>query len=194
MAKPTNPDDIRATYRAALGAIRDQRHVHPQTKQVEAARLYTQARRALAAARAELLDHDARRWDALERQLWGRAASMDGSDSVALRDAHDRAARIKKADEAARLLRQAEQTGDHVLAAAVAQHANERDWYDVLSAYLDKRPAAAEVYDEMCQIHARRKNGLATGMQYALAKPEELRGLADTDIDQMAADMPETAA
>ncbi|WP_436785783.1 hypothetical protein [Yinghuangia sp. YIM S10712] len=193
----SKPDDIRATYRRHLDSIRGARNVHPDAKKVEVARAYHQARTALDRARKEQQAQDEKIWPDLERRLFGydtgyAAPAERAATVIAARDAYDRAANLGSSKDAAQLLARAEQTGDELLARAVAQRANDRSWNEVLGDYLSRRPEATRIYNQMCEIYQRRTslNGnIKTGMDHALHRPEELTGLSDTDIAALAGDV-----
>lgn len=204
--RPTRSEDkgaeIRGLYKEGLRQLRGNRGLHPETRRVEAARLYATTRAALRKVQAEQVQADQAAWPKLERRLWGyddvRATATDRATvDATIRDAQDRAAQLKKPGDAARALAMAEQAGDQVLARAIGQRANEQDWDDVVQDYLATRSTARDVYAEMCDIYQRQRTpGGVLGQQHlvALGKPEELRDLTDKDIEQMSADPADTAA
>ncbi|GAA3617381.1 hypothetical protein ACG5V6_14970 [Streptomyces chitinivorans] len=186
-------EEIRALYKQGLRQIRGQRNTHPERKRVEIAELYATTRAALRKVQADQIKTDRETFAKLERKLFGydleRATATDRATlDATIRDATDRAAGLRKPEDAARALHQAEQNGDTILARAIAQRAHERDWNDVLDAYLSTRPTAADTYRQAGEIYHRLNspNGvLATQQLAAFAKPDELRGLGDKDIQSM---------
>jgi hypothetical protein len=192
---------IRDLYKQGLQQLRGARNMHPEARRVEIARLYATTRQALAKVKADQVNADREAFTKLERRLWGyddvRATATDrASVDATIRDAQDRAAQLKTEGDAARALARAEQAGDTVLARAIAQRANAHDWNTVVADYLATRPAATELYQQAAAIHQRHStpDGVLTLQQLtALGKPEELRGLADQDIEAMA-DPGDTAA
>jgi hypothetical protein len=194
-------DEIRGYYKQGLQQIRGNRNMHPERRRVEIAQLYATTQAALKKVRDDQAKTDRETFTKLERQLWGyddvRATAPDRATiDTAIRDAQDRAAKLTKADQAARALDEAEQAGDAVLARAIAHHAHKRDWDDVVAGYLSTRPTAAENYQQAAAIYLRQNTpsgAVAHSFLGALGKPEELRGLGATDI-QARADPGETAA
>ncbi len=96
----------------------------------------------------------------LERRVFGPPGVPD---ILSVRDAADRAAQIKKPDEARELLHRAEQNRDEVLARAVAQHALDRGrqailktdvdaWDSVLGSFYDSRPHLSQVLQEQAEL------------------------------------------
>lgn len=193
---------VLANYRSTLDGIRRDGKMTDAARQLAAARAYTRARTEMAQATRAHQAAQSARWDQLERKVFGlpqpsiyATASEQAAQAVAMRDALQRVANVKTEGEAGRLLRQAQQTGDETLARAIAQHANEHDWADVLLGYFETRPGAREAYDEMCAIHHERTDGrFVDAMTHSLGKPEELRGMNDRDIEQLATDAGQLAA
>ncbi|MFI9610362.1 hypothetical protein ACIHCM_01400 [Streptomyces sp. NPDC052023] len=190
-------DEIRGLYKQGLQQLRGQRNMHPDARRVEIAKLYATTRDALKKVQREQVDTDRETFAKLERQLWGyddvRAsayttearAAVDGT----VRDAQDRAAQLKKPEQAARALATAEQAGDQVLARAIAKRAHDMDWDGVLNDYLATRPTAADRYQQAADIYVRQHSHAGAfdrSFTGALAKPEELRDLSDDDVQAMA--------
>ncbi len=118
----------------------------------------------------------------LEHRLFGLGGY--GPDSathaISARDAHDRAGRLTRPQEAASLLHRAEHNGDQVLARAIAQHAVdqsrgamtreiERAWDEVLGAFVEARPHLQNVVEELAQIE--RLSQPAVLGPFSLARP-----------------------
>ncbi|WP_419994767.1 hypothetical protein [Streptomyces boninensis] len=198
----TKSANIRGLYQQGIRNIRSDRNMHAERRKVEAARLYTTTRAALRKVLKEQHAADDDAFPKLERKLWGfdlerATATNKASLDTTIRDAQDRAAGIRKQADAARMLAQAEQAGDAILARAIGKRAHDMDWDDVVADYLSTRPSSAKVYAEAGAIHARRtdmQSRMHMGMQAALAKPEELHGMSDDDITRMAADPADAAA
>lgn len=94
--------------------------------------------------------------DSLTRRVFG-APAASATDAISLRDALDRVSRLESARDAADLLRRATQSGDEVLARAVAQHAFDqrsdfftgREWTDVVDTFAAGRPELAEPINQL---------------------------------------------
>lgn len=131
----------------------------------------------------------------LERSLF-QPGKGDGTDPattrLSYRDALDRAATISDATEAKRLLAQADKSGDELLAKAVAQHASEMQWGDVLKAYFTDRPGQVDAYNELSNLIASESDptsGFHRSVKYALPTPSELSRLDPYKIAQLADDV-----
>ncbi|MET9494299.1 hypothetical protein [Streptomyces sp. NPDC006552] len=190
-------DEIRGYYKQGLQQIRGTRNMHPDARRIEIARLYATTQAALKKVQQEQIKADQETFAQLERQLWGyddvRANAYTSAEKAAVdstvRDAQDRAAKLKKPDEAARALTSAEQGGDKVLARAIAKRAHDMNWDHVLQGYLDTRPTEAERYQQAGDIYARQHTtagALTHGFLGALPAPDELRGVSSKDIEAMA--------
>lgn len=195
--------NVHALYKQGLRQIRTDRNMAPERKKVEAARLYRSTRGTLAKLKAQQKAQDDEQFPKLERKLWGhdldRATAVDrASIDATIRDANDRAARIKRQDDAHAALAQAERDGDHILAKAVAKRAHDLDWGEVVADYLATRPSAADTYQQLGDIWHRNNGasgrGLRHSMDYVVHKPDELAGLTDADVDALGADPAADAA
>lgn len=194
-------ENIAADYHRNLSRIREDRKLSDQGKKMATAQAYAAAKKAMAAANEEHQASQSRRWDELERKVWGEALPWGASEAdkaannMAMRDALQRASQLRTQGDAARLLRQAEQTGDATLARAVAQHANEKDWSDVLETYFDSRPGKRDAFNEMCDLHRERTTGRTLdSLAHTIARPTELRGMNDHAIEAMANETSHLAA
>ncbi|MFD7786519.1 hypothetical protein ACFV4Q_26060 [Streptomyces nojiriensis] len=194
-------DNISSNYHQTLRGIRENAKLSEQGKKMAAAQAYSVARTAMAKANAERQAGQSKRWDELERKVWGESLPWGATEAdraannMAMRDALQRASQLKTQGDAARLLRQAEQTGDATLARAVAQHANDKDWSDVLETYFDSRPGKRDAFNEMCDIHRERTSGRTLdSLAHSIARPAELRGMNDHAIEAMANETSHLAA
>ncbi|MFI5803006.1 hypothetical protein [Streptomyces sp. NPDC051561] len=201
--RPTTPpsgqgkaDEIRSYYKQGLQQLRGTRNMHPEARRVEIARLYATTQAALKKVQQDQLKADRETFAKLDRQLWGyddvRANAYSSAERAAVdgtvRDAQDRAAKLKKPDEAARALSAAEQGGDKVLVRAIAKRAHDMSWDHIVDGYLSTRPTEAERYQQAGEIYARQHtpNGvMAHQFSGALSKPDELHDLSDDDVHAM---------
>lgn len=109
--------------------------------------------------------------------------------SMSYRDAQERAAEIPfdRPQDAVELLKRAEDSGDEVLARAVAQRAWAcgalGEWADVLNAYTSTRPKAAAA---LTQLSERTKMTAQDLFAFALAKPAELQAFDDWQLPGIA--------
>jgi len=197
---PTS-DEIRAAHNKRVEAITARTELSEHAKRVALARAVTTARAEIKIVReAEGKERDAR-WSAGLRKLWGTDDIVAGgadraSTTISARDAIDRVSRIKNADQAAALLRQAEATGDEILARAIANHANDHTgkldnggkWAGVLGDFLAPRESATKTYQEMCAMAAEHTSAERIFGRRAIDAPPDLKGLRDDEIRALAAD------
>ena len=133
---------VRQQFDSTAARIRASSSLTRDGKLQQLARAHAAAKEALAQ-----LQQDAQAQAVADRQTWSRQAfAVDAAgphSAVSARDAFARAATVTDPADAAKLLRQAEQSGDEVLARAVAHHAHDNAWDDVVTTYAANRPAAA---------------------------------------------------
>lgn len=137
----------------AINAAMDDPMLSSQGVRLQAAKVQLAAQRAMDALRANFEGGAALTGTDLARRLFG-ADSVAGMDAISVRDAAARAAQLADPDEALGLLKDAQMTGDSVLAKAVARHAFTQangpfamfggGWVDVLDAYAQATPGFAE--------------------------------------------------
>lgn len=179
---------LKKQYTARLEALRNRRDLSDEGRKRQIAKLQVEtkdAMRKLAQANNEATEQRQRR---LLDRVFGTTGALP-SQIVAQRDAMDRAAKIKTADEAAKALELARFTGDHTLAKAIAMRtydfatgdrAISGEWVDVLNRWAqDEAPAIDEALTELSQIHADQaapSTRLTQGMQFSIPDPSELAG------------------
>lgn len=129
----------------------------------------------------------------LAKDLFG-AVDVRGADAISLRDAGDRASQVETPEAALALLDRANNTGDEVLARAVAEHAwLQRStffggpWRAVVDAYAVTRKDVAVKLAELdaASTDDIRAN-LTAGFMFILAKPAELDRHSDYRIQMIA--------
>jgi hypothetical protein len=128
----------------------------------------------------------------LERQAFGiddiaGHGTLDrATASIGYRDAQDRVAKLTEPGEAQTLLSRAERSGDELLARAVAAHAAEQGWTDVLTTYTATRPTAAAALEQLEQAQA---GGTARDLfAWVTPAPSALAGVNDVRLRELAAD------
>lgn len=165
------------------------RGYEPDTLKALVAREYRNGAKVLAQFKAEHRAQELARVKQASVAIYGADDLLGDSDPVAhrasYRDAVDRADRVDTPQQAERLLRQAERSGDELLARAVAVKAFERNWADVTGAYSETRPewaaAAENVADTRVSV------GMGANLVFGMTKPDELRRMSDDQIDQFVA-------
>lgn len=133
----------------------------------------------------------------LAKDLFG-AIDARGADAISLRDAGDRAAQLETPEAALILLARANNTGDEVLARAIAEHAwSQRStffggpWRAVVDAYAVERNEVATKLEELNAASANDvRINLAAGFIFSLPKPVELERHSDYAIQLLAESTP----
>ncbi len=187
---------IRAAYTTAVDKIRA-RHkagaIGTPARDHQLAKALRDAQAQLDALQRDEQAQIAARTRQLNRRLFGLGEHAAGATVLAHRDALDRAARLTDPAEAKRLLARAERTGDDLLAQAVAHHAAENRWSDVIDAYLRERPQHVDAYTELVAIKRHQNSPQARFHQtlgYVVPAPSELAGYNDTRLDHIASHDP----
>ena len=181
--------EVRAAFRQALDTVRGDAGLSELGRQQLIARAWTNARDEL--ARLAQIDFDAHvaRYNELEMQVFGTGAASSGADAVSFRDAADRAANLKSADEATTLLGTAQLSNDAVLAKAVVMAAWQKDWPMVVEQYAATH---AQVSDQLAELVSLREHlesrtsVLGGAMAGTLPKPSDLQDLSLAQIAQYA--------
>jgi hypothetical protein len=188
----TSAEQLTAEFQRNINAARARRDITPQARQIAIARAYTKARDGL----TQLQAHDTEKYhqqrSRLERKLFGNTDHISGASAVSSRDARDRAAKYTNPDDAAAALGRAQRDGDADLARAIAAHAADNAstevgshtaWGAVVQRYADSRPALADAYKELTELH---HPGHGMDFTYVLPKPREIGSMADHQVDQLA--------
>ena len=136
---------------------------------------------------------------ALRRKAFVAKSGADRVDARYRLDAADRAAMIEDPREAVELMRWAEDQGDEVLAAALAQRAYDQarmvsrigkdtGWSTVLSEYTAERPAVRETLDQLAEVPdlTNPAHRMQIAMRYSVPKPSEIDSLSDGEINRLA--------
>jgi len=112
-------------FNSDVTRIRESSDLTAEAKQRHIAERYDKARAEMTELRSGWEKKAADREKALTRDLFGSSTAV-GSDAISFRDAADRATQLDRPSDALAMLRPAGNTGDTVLARAVAQHAFEQ--------------------------------------------------------------------
>ena len=171
---------IRDRYKRRFDKVRRDTSRTPEWHRLRLAELWLEMQAEVKQAREQATAAG----EAHERSLHRKAFGVEGisGDSGALaisqRDAMDRVAQVETRDELIRLLNRATQSGDEVLARAVARQAFDRGDRDLLDTYASIRPDAQSTLEKLGQVrtdtlHSR----LEESMLASAAKPAELQGM-----------------
>ncbi len=152
---------VRARYQGLVERIRASQDLSTEGRARQLAAAYLTTKNELATLHKQEQARVQNRAAELERRVFGPPAGVP--DILSVRDAADRAAQIKKPEDARELLRRAEQNRDEVLARAVAQTALERGrqaildkevdaWDDTLRDFYGARPHLEQVLQEQGEL------------------------------------------
>ncbi|MET9691483.1 hypothetical protein ABZY81_23900 [Streptomyces sp. NPDC006514] len=183
-----NPSDIRARYQQQVDRIESNRAYSDHAKRVLLAKAWTAAAGQLEKVRQGELAELATRRDQLNRKMFGSTTTSDPATVLARRDAADRAASIDNPRIAANTLARANRDGDHTLAQAVAAHANNWGWTDVVDQYAANTPGFTEAAQEWNDLPGTGDDFWETkhGMQFLLTKPTGIDRLSDVQAHALA--------
>jgi hypothetical protein len=120
------------------------------------------------------------------RGLPGDAASL----VISRRDAADRVANVEDHAELRQLLTRATRAGDEVLARAVAERAVERQDADTMNQFLGDRPELDAAGQRLWNAERAGDGSLATTVQLAALRPDELSGMDRGSIEYLASNEP----
>jgi uncharacterized protein (DUF2267 family) len=150
-------DKVRARYNAEVEQIRGQRNLSDAGRRARLAQAVVKARADLDRLRAEEADRVAGRRDQIIHEFFGHNRPND-SRIISIRDAADRAGRVKTPDDAADLMNRAEQSGDDVLLRALARECAGRrsplepEWHNLFQTWVRQQPGGPEALDELAII------------------------------------------
>ena len=179
---------VRQTFDKTCAGIRFDPDLSDTGKAKAMAAAWLKCRATLDEIRATETNAITARRSFLEGQLFGIGSGgpMAATD---YRDAQDRAEQSAQPKDAFKLLDRTTRTQDETLAKAVAAHAVEQGWSDVLDRYAATRPAAQDALAELRWIDAETGNATARIGRDAIYnpnKPLELARYSDSMIRTLA--------
>jgi hypothetical protein len=193
----TDAETIRENAEAAYARVRNRGELTPAAIATLLARTYVDAKAQMEA----LAQRSGADVAAKSRRLYQSAFGIDdiagnngvdrASASVSYRDAQDRVASLESPVDAGSLLTRAENSGDELLARAIAQRAFDQapmdaGWGELLDRYLASRPKAVQAVSDLLDM--RTKPSVAAMFAFIISTPPELAGLAEYQIQALAAD------
>ncbi|MGH3810272.1 MAG: hypothetical protein ACRDRU_27360 [Pseudonocardiaceae bacterium] len=187
---------VRQTSEKTYAGIRADPNLSDVGKRKAMAAAWLKCSTTLAEIRATETDAVAARRSFLEGQLFGIGSGgpMAAAD---YRDAQDRAEQSAQPKDAFKLLDRTTRTQDETLAKAVAAHAVEQGWCDVLDRYAATRPAVRDALAELRWIDAEMGSSTARigrDAIYTPNKPPELARYSDSMIRTLATENDDPAA
>nr|WP_314844339.1 hypothetical protein [uncultured Microbacterium sp.] len=143
---------IIGNYQRQRDAIRQDRLLSSEGKDQQITAIY-----AMTAARVkELYGKEdkllADKIESLQRSLVTQLGS-GSSDVIAMRDAEDRADRLEKSSEAARVLERAIRVNDRSLAHAIVRRASDAGWTDVVAQATTAYPSVGETLKDIADVN-----------------------------------------
>lgn len=167
--------------------IRNDATLSPAGKQAQMAPVYRRAAQQLADLDAKSQAQVKARKTELTRAAFG--VPSDPIAAMSYRDAIGRAEQIDQPRAAADRLNRALDTGDNLMAQAIAQHAAEQGWHDVLGAYTAAKPTAGDALTKLGQLQSQQQdlgNQLQRAAYFRVPKPTELDRMHDWQIESLA--------
>lgn len=185
---------LRALYETTINEVRNNKDLMPKARNQQIKDLHAEGRARLDQLRqadrerlgAEYLSREKELFSGL-RKPWGAT----GADMISIRDARDRADRLRTPAEAEALLRSAQDSRDHVLESAIAKVAADRSgagptgegWAEVARTFIAAEPdSRGPLADRLAQLEDLVGPGGVFGDDFAIRQPPEARGggFADT--------------
>lgn len=191
-------DRIRQNAETAYGQIRSNGDLTVDAIRARLAAVYLDAKTRMDSLHAEATDGYQASWQKALIAAFGTSdlastAADRAALSLSYRDAQDRAAALDSDRAAADLLSRANDTGDELLARAVAQRAWEMGgqlggvgWGDVLDTFTSTRPRAAAAIATLVNLQGSGRNASSL-FAWMIATPSELAGMSDYQISALAA-------
>jgi hypothetical protein len=196
---PTVTDDakikaqsIAAAADAAYDRMRNRGELNSDAIRVGLARTYRQAKASMDALQAAATGDRTAQLRQATTAAWGiddiaGTNSVDrAAASMSYRDAQDRAAQLDNARDALDALARATDTGDELSARAIAAHAYQQRWSDVVDTYTADRPRARQALATLATLESHKPN-LGDLWAFVLPKPAELSNYSDGQLDALIA-------
>lgn len=179
-------EPIKETLRWQIGNIRADKKLTEDGKRQQVAAVYLQAKTQLSALKADEAQKRTSKIDSLRRTLFGTTGTTDAQTAISYRDAQERVAALSYADsdKAAKLLDQAQLSGDEVMVKALIQRSIDMQWVDVANKYIEKHPYYGEKLEELWNLDNSSSEGIDTvgfinSLVFHAEKPSELSNYFD---------------
>lgn len=185
---------LRKRLRTRVEAIRNDARLSDDAKVADIAREYATAVPEMAALKQRFADEIVDGQRDLERRVFGapgKATSPEGKAAIdaSYRDAVERAEKCRSGGECLRILRRANQMDDEAMARACVMVAADKGWSDVIEAYGETRPAAADAIRELAVYRSQVSSTAFQSSQFftwTLSKPVELSAMSSWQINEIA--------
>lgn len=161
--------------------LRDNHAYSPSGRRTEMAKAVVAAKKESDALRNKFIAARNLRRESLQKSLFGDLSTASSLEVANMRDADDRAERLENVGAAQALLDRARQRGDGVLARAVARHAYNQGWRDVIDTYAEQTGSITKgLLDELVGIPAGKNTDTTDALVFRVRAPQELSGM-DSD-------------
>jgi len=177
---------VQEGLRHDVAFIRADKRLTDTGRRQQIAAVYLQAKNQLTALKN---DESKKRTDEithLRKLLFGSAGTSDAQTAISYRDAQERvgALGIEDQDKAAKLLDQAQLSGDEVMIKAVIQRALDLQWVDVANKYIEAHPYYGEKLEQLWHLDSESSEGIDTigfinATVFHVDKPGELSAYFD---------------
>ena len=117
--------------------------------------------------------------------MFGVVGQSSAFDSIAMRDAQDRASTLSTIDEATAMLHRANHTGDEMLAKATAHSAFDLGWTGVANQYADAT-GKREALDCLTEANEGRYSRLVDSIVFGVRNPAEFESATEPTLRQFA--------
>jgi hypothetical protein len=165
---------------STIREVRDNRAYSDSGRRGEMARAVLQAKKEADTLRDKFAAARDLRRESLQKSLFGDLSTASALEVANMRDADDRAERLETAGNAQSLLDRARSRGDGVLARAVARHAFNKGWSEVIDRYAENVGSITrEMLDELGNITSGPNTAAAEAAVFRVRGPQELLGLDD---------------
>lgn len=162
----------------AVREIRDNQSFSESGRRGEMAQAVLQAKKDADSLRDKFIAARSMRRESLQKSLFGDLSTASALDVSNMRDADDRAERLETVDAAQSLLERARDRGDGVLARAVARHAFNRGWRDVIDTYGEQAGTfTRDQLAELSDIPSGHRTNMADDVIFRVRSPQEISSM-----------------
>jgi hypothetical protein len=193
---PQRMSNIRNQMNKELEAIRSNQSLTAVGRKAAAARVVLNAKKEAGHLREQHITTRKARRDTLRRSLFGLPEGASATEVAIWRDAQDRASRLDKEEDAAKLIERSRSAGDESMVRAIAERAVERGWTGVIDTFRtpdDPGEMTAKVLtlQALCDIPDGPLTNIADNALFALSQPTELSGHTAADLAKLAEAKPD---
>ncbi|MGF6833999.1 hypothetical protein QF015_002174 [Paenarthrobacter sp. TE4293] len=155
---------VQEGLRQQLAYIRADKRLTDTGRRQQIAAVYLQAKNQLTALKNDESKKRTDQVNYLRRLLFGSAGTSDAQTAISYRDAQERVGvlGLEDQDKAAKLLDQAQLSGDDVMVKAIIQRALDLQWVDVANKYIETHAYYGEKLEELWHLDSESSEGIDT--------------------------------